>query len=426
MKAIRSHSGGRSPGDDDRDGRAGMSQERGGTRPATRAGGDVVRLHPPGEGDGQSVGTLFRRQREKFGQTLDDIAADLRIRRSYLQAIEDGDFRSLPGAAYALGFVRAYADHCGLDPDEMVRRFKHDAEIGGKSSLYLPQPVIERRLPGGTTILTGFILAALIYGGWLVLEPQFGSSTPEVPEVPQYLADGTPGLSPLAGDPVVSATPGDAGVPAAGAEPLAMTPIPSGSADGPSGAVEGPEAVDGTAGESTEPSFVLSPRPKGRPVPLLSPDPAQVAPEAGGVVSAGPAVAPAARAADGGGAAAPAQTTAEPEPQQQAAAEATEPPPAGRQYGASGSARVRLTAVAPTRIAIHSVQGEVLFEGTLKPGDSYSVPDRPGLLLMTSNAGGLSIAVDGRRAPSIGPAGARRQNVFLNPSLLAEGRAAPR
>lgn len=409
MKAIRSHSGGRSPGDDDRDGRAGMSQERGGARPSARASGAVVRLHPPGEDDEQSVGALFRRQREKFGQTLDDIAADLRIRRSYLQAIEDGDFRSLPGAAYALGFVRAYADHCGLDPDEMVRRFKRDAEIGGKSSLYLPQPVTERRLPGGTTILTGFILAALIYGGWLVLEPQFGSSTPEVPEVPQYLADGTPGLSPLAADPAASAASGDPTAPAAGTEPFAMTPIPSGAA-------ERQGAVAENADESTEPSFVLSPRPKGRPVPLLSPDPAQVAPEAGGVATAAPSAAEAV---------APAQPAAEPQSPQQAAAESTEPP-AGRQYGASGSARVRLTAVAATRIAIHSVQGEVLFEGTLKPGDSYSVPDRPGLLLMTSNAGGLSIAVDGRRAPGIGPAGARRQNVFLNPSLLAEGRAAPR
>jgi cytoskeleton protein RodZ len=94
-------------------------------------------------------------------------------------------------------------------------------------------------------------------------------------------------------------------------------------------------------------------------------------------------------------------------------------------YGTPGRARVAFTAVDTTRIRIHSTGGEVLFDGVLLPGDVYRVPDRPGLMLMTESAGGLKFTVDGNRAPAIGPKGALRHNVFLNPMLLREGRAAP-
>ena len=50
--------------------------------------------------------------------------AALRIRRVYLEALEEGRLRDLPAPAYAVGFVRTYARALGLDADEMVRRFR--------------------------------------------------------------------------------------------------------------------------------------------------------------------------------------------------------------------------------------------------------------------------------------------------------------
>src|SRR6202012_2874631 len=61
------------------------------------------------------IGGLLRRRREEIQQDIEDVSRQLRIRSVYLRAIEEGRFQELPGAAYAVGFVRAYADYLGLD-----------------------------------------------------------------------------------------------------------------------------------------------------------------------------------------------------------------------------------------------------------------------------------------------------------------------
>src|SRR5262249_61207999 len=61
------------------------------------------------------VGELLRLTRERLGHELETVANQLRIRLSYLEAIEEARFRDLPGTTYAVGFVRSYADYLGLD-----------------------------------------------------------------------------------------------------------------------------------------------------------------------------------------------------------------------------------------------------------------------------------------------------------------------
>ena len=39
--------------------------------------------------------------------------------------------------AIAVGFIRAYADHLGLDSEEVVRRFKDEFSVEGKSKTQL-------------------------------------------------------------------------------------------------------------------------------------------------------------------------------------------------------------------------------------------------------------------------------------------------
>jgi len=60
----------------------------------------------------------------------------------------------------------------------------------------------------------------------------------------------------------------------------------------------------------------------------------------------------------------------------------------------------------------------------LRAGDSYRVPDQPGLVLLTGNAGALEILVDGEVVPDLGEAGKVRRNVTLDPDLLRQGAAA--
>lgn len=117
----------------------------------------------------QSVGALLRASRLRCGEEIEDVADMLRIKVRHLESIEDGRFDELPGSAYAVGFVRAYADHLGLDSEEVVRRFK---EAKGtttrptKVDLSFPEPMTEGGVPKGAVIFLGAVVAVLIYGGW--------------------------------------------------------------------------------------------------------------------------------------------------------------------------------------------------------------------------------------------------------------------
>ena len=117
--------------------------------------------------DRPGVGALLRASRLRLGEGLRDVAAILRIRHLYLEAIEEERYADLPGPTYAIGFVRAYAEHTGLDSDEVVRRFKR--EISGvqeAADLVFPTPIPERSIPGGAIAFVGVVIAALAYGAW--------------------------------------------------------------------------------------------------------------------------------------------------------------------------------------------------------------------------------------------------------------------
>lgn len=113
------------------------------------------------------VGAELRTARQRLGWTLPDVAAGLRIRLVYLEAIEDGHLSELPGNAYAMGFVRTYASSLGLDPDEVARRFRAEArEVTQKTRLSFPAPVPQRGVPAGAVILLGVLILAGAYVGW--------------------------------------------------------------------------------------------------------------------------------------------------------------------------------------------------------------------------------------------------------------------
>ncbi len=113
------------------------------------------------------VGAELRAARQRLGWALPDVAQELRIRLAFLEAIEDGRVADLPGNAYAVGFLRTYATTLGLDPAEVARRFRAEAqEVNRKTELAFPAPVPERGVPAGAVVLLGVVLAAGAYAGW--------------------------------------------------------------------------------------------------------------------------------------------------------------------------------------------------------------------------------------------------------------------
>jgi cytoskeletal protein RodZ len=99
----------------------------GGLRTIGEGGVSRLENHPPpwgkGEAGGVSFGTWLRRQREMRGIDLGTIAERTKISRRYLEAMEEDRFDVLPAPVFAKGFLREYARHVGLSPDEVVNHF---------------------------------------------------------------------------------------------------------------------------------------------------------------------------------------------------------------------------------------------------------------------------------------------------------------
>lgn len=181
--------------------------------------------------DAARLGEELRDARLALGASVEDMAAQLRIRRVYLVALEEGRLKDLPSPAYAIGFVRNYAAALGLDVVDMVRRFR-EAASGKKQDLIFPEPVPERGFPAGVLVLVG---AAVAIGSYITWYNWTGSANRTVDAVPpppprletavregEALRPGQPAT------PVAPPAPG-AGAPApqAAAPPSPSIPVPT-------------------------------------------------------------------------------------------------------------------------------------------------------------------------------------------------------
>src|SRR5262245_65097597 len=70
-----------------------------------------------------SFGESLRRERELRQISLREISEATKINLRYLDALERDDFRHLPGGVFNKGFVRAYAQFIGIDPESMVTAY---------------------------------------------------------------------------------------------------------------------------------------------------------------------------------------------------------------------------------------------------------------------------------------------------------------
>lgn len=70
-----------------------------------------------------SFGEELKRERELRQITLREISEATKISLRYLEALERNDFRHLPGGVFNKGFVRAYSQFIGVDPEAMVNAY---------------------------------------------------------------------------------------------------------------------------------------------------------------------------------------------------------------------------------------------------------------------------------------------------------------
>ncbi|PZE22386.1 helix-turn-helix domain-containing protein [Paenibacillus xerothermodurans] len=70
------------------------------------------------------LGQILKKARLERKISLEDLQETTKIRKRYLEAIEEGNYKILPGAFYVRAFIKTYSEAVGLDPTEVLQMYK--------------------------------------------------------------------------------------------------------------------------------------------------------------------------------------------------------------------------------------------------------------------------------------------------------------
>ncbi|WP_146346897.1 helix-turn-helix domain-containing protein [Phaeobacter marinintestinus] len=178
------------------------------------------------------LGDMMRGERATLGKSLLDVQRDLRIKASYIAAIENADPSAFDTPGFVAGYVRSYARYLNMEPDEAFAAFcvesgftvahgmsaeasgakknarEERAIIGhglsndpfsGSGTPFLPEregllSQIEPRAIGSTLVLLA-VIGGIGYGGWSVLKEVQQVQVTPVEQAPVVLSD----LDPVTG-----------------------------------------------------------------------------------------------------------------------------------------------------------------------------------------------------------------------------------
>jgi cytoskeletal protein RodZ len=354
------------------------------------------------------LGDMMRGERATLGKSLLDVERELRIRASYIAAIENADPDAFDTPGFIPGYVRSYARYLNMNPDKAFSAFcaesgfttahgmsaeassRRKSEIKAHrkakakkpvdplmspSTPFLPasESLLARIEPGaiGSALVLLALIGGIGYGGWSVLTEVQRVQVAPVENTPDVLSD----LDPL--QDAVRETDRDA----------AQTDLAGGfnapDAEDRLDRLYRPEALDVPVMVARDaPISTLSPSQVG----LLRPDLPQADRESIDVAVT--------------------------EAQERPSPQVLETPPAG----------VRMVAVRPAWVRVRSADGTVIFEGIMNAGDTWDVPatEEPPTLRV-GESGAIYFNVNGEH---YGPAGARgsvTSDLALDATGLTEG-----
>lgn len=355
------------------------------------------------------LGDIMRGERATLGKSLLDVQRELRIRASYVAAIENCDISAFDAPSFIAGYVRSYAKYLGMDPEWTFRRFCRESgfqpvhgmaaaasgpkpqrrpadvaeALANPRALFIPQQqsfwsTIEPRAIGSVLVLAALV-GGLGYAGYSVLQ--------EVQKVNLTLGEDAPGII-AALDPAQ-----DAAAPALVEDRTAGVNLPQ------------PEGFDRTYRPETLDVPVLV----ARDGPISAIDPGLTQPDAPQDTQLAQS-APSAPAATGAQAnIAVAMLTGPQLPPEQAAVRTVAP----------DAPDVELLAVRPAWVRVSSADGTVLLEKTMDAGERYVLPklEEPPVL-RAGNSGAVYFAVNGRTYGPAAPGAQVVKNVELSPAAL--------
>lgn len=70
------------------------------------------------------IGKTLKEAREAMGLSLEAVEEETKIRRKYIQALEQEQFQVLPGPIYAKAFLKNYAKFLGIKVEEIMEEYR--------------------------------------------------------------------------------------------------------------------------------------------------------------------------------------------------------------------------------------------------------------------------------------------------------------
>ena len=124
-------------------------------------------------GTTDTLGERLRRVRQEAGLSIDDVAARSGISARYIQALEEGRYRDLPGEVYARNFIRKYAQVIEVNEGTALDLFEREHAVAAKLApapsaspakpVRIPALLSPQGVRWGAILLLG--IAVLIYLG---------------------------------------------------------------------------------------------------------------------------------------------------------------------------------------------------------------------------------------------------------------------
>lgn len=366
--------------------------------------------------DDTRLGDIMRGERATLGKSLLDVQRELRIRASYVAAIENCDITAFDTPSFISGYVRSYARYLGMDPDWTFRRFclesgfqpthgmapaasgpkpvrrpSDPAEaLANPHALFIPQresfwSQIEPRAIGSLLVLIA-VVCGLAYGGWAVLQ--------EVQRVTLTPGEGVPGVV-VALDPVEGAGMTEPTLDMSDTAEIAEN-LPQ------------PEGLDRVYRPQILEAPVLAAR--DGPIAAIDPGLTQPAPQetvvaaSQGVLSDETVVAAIRQALAAGGAMEYGPQLPEGQPLMTVAADAPE---------------LELLAARPAWVRVTTSDGTVLLEKIMDAGERFTLPKlEEAPQLRTGNSGAVYFAINGRTYGPSAPGPQVVKNIELSPESL--------
>lgn len=132
---------------------------------------DELTTDEPSLSSKASPGMILSAARNELKWDIEDVAANLNLRVSVIQALENDEYSDLPGPTFVRGYIRAYARLLGVDESEVVDEETFvSAQPGSFSSrtpvMRAPAAYRPSRDRGGRSWLLWVALVALIVVAW--------------------------------------------------------------------------------------------------------------------------------------------------------------------------------------------------------------------------------------------------------------------